>query len=73
MNEEGLKVLIREQYDLLGRKPTLLRLEGKSVEELKVILEKLKGIKYALDLVFSPNPGEELATSVLKELFTNGK
>ena len=70
---EDVKVLIREQYELLGRRPTLLRLEGKSQEELEDILEKLKGIKYALDLMFSPDPGEELATSVLKELFTNKK
>lgn len=73
MSDEGIKVLIREQYKLIGRKPLMLHLEKRNTEELKSILEKLKGMKYALDLLFSPNPGNELATSVLKELFTDGK
>jgi len=60
---------IKEVYLSLGRDPAKLKLEGKTEEQLAEMLDKLKAIKYSLDLVFSPNPGVELAKEMLRTTF----
>lgn len=60
---------IRAVYLSLGRDPNQLKLGGKTDEELKEILDKLKTIKYAFDLLFSPTPGVELAKEMIAVTF----
>jgi len=65
----SLRDEIDEQYKALGRDPKKLKLEGRGDKELKQILEKLKGIKYVLDLLFSEQSNTELQIEMLKVLF----
>lgn len=60
---------IRTVYISLGRDPNQLKLGGKTDAELKEILDKLKTIKYAFDLLFSPTPGVELAKEMIAVTF----
>ena len=60
---------IKKLWRELGRDPERLKIGQKNPGELKIILEKLKAIKYSFDLLFSKQEGLELATEVLKSVF----
>ncbi len=64
-----MKKEIREVWESLGRDPNKLRISHMETEELKQTLTRLKAIKYSFDLLFSPNPGVELAKEMLKVTF----
>lgn len=64
---------IEEVWVQLGRDPKKLRIKYKSPEELEEILKKLKTIKYAFDLLFSPTPGVELAKEMIAVTFIKKK
>ena len=64
-----MKEEIKEVWIALGRDPKKLKIDGKTDEELEDILKKLKTIKYAFDMIFTTNPGVDLAVGLLRETF----
>ena len=69
MEKAKIKEEIRKVWVSLGRDPNKLFLMKKTDEELDDILKKLKAIKYSFDLLFSPDPGVELAKEMLRVTF----
>lgn len=70
--EQTREEVIKEINDLyveMGRDKTKLNVANRSLEELQDILMKLRSIRYAFSLMFSSNPGIELATEILKTAF----
>lgn len=66
---EELIKQINELYVEMGRDSTKLNVANRGIAELEDILMKLRSIRYAFSLMFSSNPGIELATEILKTAF----
>ncbi len=69
MDELEAKKQIKKVWVGLGRDPNKLNLSKKNPKQLKEVLTKLKAIKYSFDLLFSPDPGVELAKEMLSITF----